>query len=201
MKRVISRQKNRANPVIQNSETPVVDYFRIAIYIPFIDHFISQLEERFANHKQIFKGFMCLLTGEKSESDCNAYDELLNLYIPEVPKVISKTEIKLWHNYLDRYPDIKSKRQALAHLELCNQQAYPNVYRLLLIFCTIPVSTATPERSFSTLKRIRTYLRNSTSQNRLNGLAMMSVHRELSVSEDEIIDEMAKKPRRLDFIL
>ncbi|CAG9766102.1 unnamed protein product [Ceutorhynchus assimilis] len=87
MKRVISRQKNRANPVIQNSETPVVDYFRIAIYIPFIDHFISQLEERFANHKQIFKGFMCLLTGEKSESDCNAYDELLDLYIPDVPKL------------------------------------------------------------------------------------------------------------------
>ncbi|KAJ8934604.1 hypothetical protein NQ318_002948 [Aromia moschata] len=88
----------------------------------------------------------------------------------------------------------------LAHLELCNEQAYPNMYRLLLIFCTIPVSTATPERTLSTLKHIKTYLRNSTSQNRLNGLAMMSIHRELPISENEIIDELAKSPKRLDFV-
>ncbi|CAH1114569.1 unnamed protein product [Psylliodes chrysocephalus] len=102
--------------------------------------------------------FMYLLMGEKTVTDCDVYDELLDLYMPDVPKVILKTEIKLWHNYLNNHPDIKSKRQALAHLELCNQQAYPNVYKLLLIFCAIPVSTATPERTFSTLKIIRTYL-------------------------------------------
>lgn len=146
---------------------------------------------------------MYLLTGEKTvtETDRDAYDEFLDLYMPDVPKVIVKTEIKLWHKYINSHPDIKSERRALALLELCNQQAYPNVYRPLLIFCTIPVSTATPERTFSTLKRIRTYLRNSTFQNRLSGLAMMSVHREISISEDEIVDEMAKQPRRLDFII
>ncbi|KAJ8961702.1 hypothetical protein NQ318_021301 [Aromia moschata] len=56
-------------------------------------------------------------------------------------------------------------------------------------------------RTFSTLKRIKTYLRNSTSQNRLNRLSMMAIPRELPISENEIIDELAKRPRRLDFVI
>jgi len=36
------------------------------------------------------------------------------------------------------------------------------------------MSTTTPERTFSSLKRLKTYLRNSTTENRLNGLALMS---------------------------
>lgn len=35
---------------------------------------------------------------------------------------------------------------------------------LIKIFCTIPVLTTTPERSFSNLKRIKTYLRNSMNE-------------------------------------
>ncbi|KAK5644413.1 hypothetical protein RI129_002576 [Pyrocoelia pectoralis] len=108
----------------------------------------------------------------------------------------------MWHKHLNStVPEIKNKRQALTHLELCNKEAYPNVFKLLLIFCTLPVSTSTPERTFSTLKRIKTYLRNSTSQNRLNGLAMMAIHRELPILEEEIIEALAQKPRRLDFLL
>lgn len=56
----------------------------------------------------------------------------------------------------------------------CDSTHFPNINKLLNILCTLPISTATPE--FSTLKRVKTYLRNTMGQNRLNGLCMLSVH-------------------------
>ncbi|XP_050316182.1 52 kDa repressor of the inhibitor of the protein kinase-like [Anthonomus grandis grandis] len=205
VKRITHKQKNRANPNINpNAENYAVDYFRTTMYLPFLEFFINQLEETFTSHKEIFQGFMCLLSplsvGESTDSS-NKFNNLLDLYVPDVSKIITKSEIKLWHEHLNNFPEIKNKRQALACLEVCSQHAYPNVHKLLKIFCTLPVSTSTPERTFSTLKRIKTYLRNTTTQTRLNGLAMLSIHREEVISVDEIIDDLALKPRRLDFVL
>lgn len=49
-------------------------------------------------------------------------------------------------------------------IEQCNQEIYPNVFKLLQIFATLPVSSSSNKRSFSNLKRIKTYLRNIISQ-------------------------------------
>lgn len=46
----------------------------------------------------------------------------------------------------------------------CNKEIYPNIYLLLKILCTLPVSTTTPERMFSALKRVKTYLRNTMTE-------------------------------------
>ena len=43
---------------------------------------------------------------------------------------------------------------------------------------TIPVTSATAERSFSTLRRLKTYLRATMGQERLNHLALCNVYRE-----------------------
>lgn len=82
-------------------------------------------------------------------------------------------------------------------LQECDPIAFPNVQMLLKILCTLPVTTATNERSFSTLRLIKTYLRNTMSENRLNGCASLSIHRDRSVTAEEVLDEMAKKNRRL----
>ena len=57
-------------------------------------------------------------------------------------------------------------------------------YTLLQTLATIPVSTATPERTFSNLRRLKTYLRNTTSENRLNGLALMNIHHDIEIDAD-----------------
>ena len=49
------------------------------------------------------------------------------------------------------------------------------IHKLLLIFLTIPVTTATAE-SFSALKHIKTYLRNSMSQQRSNHCMILHIH-------------------------
>jgi hypothetical protein len=61
----------------------------------------------------------------------------------------------------------------------------------------LPVSIATPERSFSCLKGIKTYLRNTTGQERLNGLASMNIHKDINVSVDEVFEEFFKKTRKI----
>ena len=70
------------------------------------------------------------------------------------------------------------------------------------LFATLPVSTATAERSFSTLRRLKTYLRNSTSENRLNALALLNIHREVEITPEQVIDKIAtNKRRRLPFVI
>ena len=50
------------------------------------------------------------------------------------------------------------------------------VDKLLRIYFTFPVTSATTERSFYTLRRIKTFLRSSMTQCRLNYLFMLYVH-------------------------
>ncbi|KAH9376832.1 hypothetical protein HPB48_009740 [Haemaphysalis longicornis] len=50
-------------------------------------------------------------------------------------------------------------------------------------------------QSFSTLKRLKTYLRNSSVEGRLNGLALMSLYRE-SVDVSNVIATFTMKARR-----
>jgi hypothetical protein len=69
------------------------------------------------------------------------------------------------------------------------------------IAITIATVNVSCERSFSALKRIKNYLRNSMSDERLNGLSLMSIEKEISVSIDlnKIVNEFAlyNKNRRI----
>jgi hypothetical protein len=91
-------------------------------------------------------------------TDSNINDNILN------------GELDLW--YTSHSASNEEKINAVDRYFSTNPEVYPIISKLLQIFVTLPVSNATGERSFSTLRRLKTYLRNSTSQNRLNGLAL-----------------------------
>ncbi|CAK1578333.1 unnamed protein product [Parnassius mnemosyne] len=91
---------------------------------------------------------------------------------------------------------------AIEALRECNKALFPNIHKLLNILETLPASTCTLERTFSSLKRLKNHLRNSTGQERLNGLALMSIHRRIDIETEEVIDLFAaKKARRLNLIM
>ena len=81
-------------------------------------------------------------------------------------------------------------------LPFVNRLSFPNIYTALQIFATIPVTTCTCERSISVLRRLKTYLRSTTSESRLTGLALLNVHREIHLDTEEIINEFAIKHQR-----
>ena len=78
---------------------------------------------------------------------------------------------------------------------------FPTVHKLLHILATLPVTTASSERSFSPLRRLKTYLRKTTGEERLNGLAMLQIHRDIAVDPEAVLQKLSEKSRRLDFRL
>ena len=73
---------------------------------------------------------------------------------------------------------------------LCNPDynlvdAYPTLCRVYAIAVAIPVSSSTAERSFSALKRVKTRIRSSMVQERLESLLSMSIERKILLKCDK----------------
>lgn len=75
------------------------------------------------------------------------------------------------------------------------------MYELLKILAIIPVSTASAESSFSTLRRLKTYLRNTTSESRLVGHAHLAIHRDIDIPDDILLDKFANSGKERNFNL
>lgn len=99
--------------------------------------------------------------------------------------------------------EVTTALELLIHIHergLC--ELYPNLWVALRIACTLPVTVATAERSFSKLKLIKTFLRSSMSQERLSGMALISINHQIGsqISYDEVINYFAsRKARREQF--
>jgi hypothetical protein len=67
----------------------------------------------------------------------------------------------------------------------------------------VPVTVASAERSFSKLKLIKTYLRSSMSQERLNGLATLSIEKDMlaDIDVDVLINDFASQNARRNHFL
>ena len=86
-------------------------------------------------------------------------------------------------------------------LEHCVHSFFPAILTYLKIFCCIPETIATAERTFSTMKYLKSYLRSTTSDERLNGLTRLYLHREFEIDIDAVIDRFVAKKRRIDFVI
>jgi hypothetical protein len=72
---------------------------------------------------------------------------------------------------------------------------FPNAtiaYRVLL---TIPVTVASAERSFSKLKLLKSYLRSTMTQERLNALAVIAIESDMleKIDYEDIIEDFISK--------
>ena len=63
----------------------------------------------------------------------------------------------------------------LLSFRFCDADAFPNIYCLLLIACTLPITSAEAERSFSLMRRLKTYARSTMSEERLSDLAVIAI--------------------------
>lgn len=76
---------------------------------------------------------------------------------------------------------------------------FPNVDIALRMYACTPAANCTAERSFSCLKRVKSYLRSKMTNDRLNSLAILAIEAQLvrSLNYTEIIDDFATlKARR-----
>jgi len=94
--------------------------------------------------------------------------------------------------------------QALASFILENDFAtsYSEVLGTCIIYLTLPVTVATAERSFSKLKIIKNYLRNSIGQERLSNISVLNIEqgRTKDIDIEKIIANFSNmKARRMKF--
>ena len=73
--------------------------------------------------------------------------------------------------------------------------ALSSMNELLKILWTIAVNSCQRERSFSCLKRLKTYLRNSMAEKRLSGIALLNIERNFEINLDQTVTDFIVKKR------
>ena len=129
---------------------------------------------------------------------CNFYGDDFNRLELEAQLKVLRTL------YSDKYEDdeqasVRSLKAVLQDLSLPQRSLIDEVCLVFKLLLVMPATNCTSERSFSALRRIKTYLRSTMTQARLNHLMIINYHQDLTdkmdleVIADEFID--AKESR------
>jgi hypothetical protein len=94
--------------------------------------------------------------------------------------------------------DGQKPQTLLETLNVTNQDRYPNIYAIFTVLKTKPVSSASNERSFSAMRRVKNCLRATMGDERLSNLSLLNIHRKRNLSVEDVINNFAvRKNRRL----
>ena len=150
------------------------------IFISFLDNFIVTLKARFTDHKSITGEFQCLIsadpTSEPTPQQIKSIQVLGKFYENDSSKSSGELvpELILWYRKLFPLNAAERPTNALSSIKECSFDAFPNIFALMTILLTLPVTidsfSGTSEQLFSTLRRLKTCLRNTTGTTRMNGL-------------------------------
>ena len=93
--------------------------------------------------------------------------------------------------YLQKRIDVSSmvsSEIAAKLIETGASNLIPNIFKVVQILATMPVSSCEAERSFSALRRIKNYMRTKTGQARLSSLTLFHLERDIlnDVMRDDI---------------
>jgi len=164
----------------------VAQYYRVSIFYPYLDDLLSSFNERFNSNSSLISSLSCLLPSKVKKSTFDDLQMALEFYKDDLQidsySSTLKGEFELWQMKWENETVIPTNSfDTLLNYPV---DIFPNIYTILKFFSILPVTTDSVERSFSTLKHIKTYLRNSTSENRFNGLALLNVHRDIDIDLD-----------------
>lgn len=114
-------------------------------------------------------------------------EELVKWYREDLPDPHTVTqEIERW-----RYKFAESDEALTGScLEMLNETYmpfFPNIHCMLKSFLTLSVTTCACKRSFSAMRRLKTWLRASMSDDRLSGLALMHVHNNIKINKESVL--------------
>jgi hypothetical protein len=161
-----------------------------AQYFALIDETVQQLSSRFDATKSGISKYQALenmlLTGSVDSNICDLYPEMnAGTLSVELPMFKRQSACRCLTEAL----------QCMQKMVPDVQQLFPQVKELLILLTVNPASSATAERSFSCLRRLKTWLRTTMSQQRLNSSAVCNTHRTILdvVDVNAICDEFISR--------
>ena len=171
----------------------------MSFYFPVLDAMLIQLSRRFSDEAlEIMRAVQSCNPCSESFLEPTELLPLINQYSLSVAHDVLVTEctqakktLKISGKDEKTYSSINEAQEDLSKLKA----AFPNVIKILQISLTIVVTAASCERSFSTLKGIKTYLRSTMTKDRLNHIAVLSNEKDISKTLDytNIIDSFIAK--------
>ncbi len=200
--RICGRQRHRDSRV--TTAESAEQYYRRTLYIPFLDSLIVQFEDRFLSHMNTAMRLNALLPAHILGISFDSLSEAMSLYLPVMAEDDGcpdlddvRADFVRWQYLWQDVPAAERPSNCLLALAACDKAFYPHIHKLLQIFASLPVSTATPERTFSAMKILKTYLRSRLTDENMQGLSMAYIHKDISVDIDKVIDHFSLKNRRL----
>lgn len=161
------------------------------VYFEVIDLTVSSITSRFDQkdfciYSNIEQLLFKAASGENYETEfstvCEFYDDL--------DKNELESQLKVFHTLCQEQmetgekPSVKLLKKILLSLSPAQRSLLDVVILAFDILLIIPATNATSERSFSALRRIKSYLRSTMTQGRLNHLMLLNYHQDLTDSLD-----------------
>ncbi|XP_073219458.1 uncharacterized protein [Cicer arietinum] len=186
---------------LQQGQVTIEHYFRVEIFFTAIDQQLQELNNRFSEQAIDLLTLSCALTPKDNYKSFNIEKicTLVEKYYPVDFNMQEKINLKfqLQHFLIDARQDLNLKNLSTIQ-ELCScliatkkTQNFYLIDRLLRLIMTLPVSTATTERSFSAMKIIKSRLRNKMEDDFLADTMTIYIEREIaaSITSESIIDD------------
>ena len=152
------------------------DSFRRSLFYPTLDRMISELESRFSEEsEEVLRGVDACNPSSEYFLDLkhlHGFAEFYKIELRDEEVAVVKTFI----NALQKKEDRKFTMEEL--YGRLDALMFPTLHELIQIALTIPVTSCCCERSFSTLRRLKIWLRNRCSNERLDDLAVLSIEKD-----------------------
>lgn len=178
------------------------DYWKRSVYIPILDIIIADLNDRFGDNNLLPLNLNTLIPYYLNKINHDSLKQVLSDIILEFGGLLGHPSLMQLLGEIQLYKQrMVNTKNALEALQKCDKNYFPLVHQILKILCTLTISVATAERSFSSLRLIKSYLRSTMTEDRLNGLALLYVHRNIDLDIESVINRFANKKRRLDFTI
>ena len=174
MPRKTSIQMNRSNTL---SSSPI-DHYKKSVAILLLDSLIIQTQHRSSSdedhhaHHLIYLVPSIIVNNTLELSEATEGMLFWENDLP-FPKSLAN-ELRRWQT-MWQSAEKELPGDLLLALGAYDVDAFPNMHRLLLIACTLPISSAEAERSFSLMKRIKTCTRSTMSEERISDLAIIAM--------------------------
>jgi len=177
------------------------EFFR-AKYFETCDLLLGELDERF-EQSRIIPSVLTLENLLLSAANGASYEEHIrairdSCYKDDFDFAVLQKQLPLLVDVIKQgTPLVKKVTSVRTICEAMNTQSrvyktmLSEIHKLLRLYLTIPITSATSERTFSALKHVLTYLRSSMSERRLNNCVLAHVHKHF-LDELDIV-EVAKE--------